>query len=101
MGEPPSFNSACADVAIAEAASTEQHTTLANACSDMRLILRKKIEIGNNSRLEKKAVSKCGGDTQPNTSRPMMSEYRNLTEILEIGYVTGKHSAKEKRLAAG
>jgi hypothetical protein len=31
----------------------------------------------------------------------MISEYPNLTEIMEIGYVTGKHSAKEKRLAAG
>jgi hypothetical protein len=42
MGEPPSGDSACADMATAEATSTVQHITLANACNAMRQILRKK-----------------------------------------------------------
>ncbi|GJL58564.1 MAG: hypothetical protein NPIRA03_14210 [Nitrospirales bacterium] len=41
MGEPPSWDSACANVVIAEATSKEQHTIRANTRSAMRLILRK------------------------------------------------------------
>jgi hypothetical protein len=86
MGEPPSCNSPCADVARAEATSTEQHTNLANACSAMRLILRKKMI--KKKQLAGKDVGSQPGDKHPNTSRLLVNEYINLSEIFEIGYVT-------------
>jgi hypothetical protein len=46
----------------------------------------------NNSWLEKMAVQ-IRGSKQPNTSRLLVVEYNNLSEILEIGYVTWKYLA--------
>jgi len=57
----------------------------------MRLILRKnmiEITVG-----WKRGRFKIGGDKQPNTSRLLMNEYHNLSEILDIGYETWKYPA--------